>query len=66
MVKFSYDSIFAPEWLHSLPAEEQQKAFRGEAIILGGSIWQVCADCKQLVKLNKWIFGALHFCIESK
>ena len=30
------------------------------------SYYSVCADCGKFVKLNKCIFGSLHFCIDSK
>lgn len=35
-------------------------------IIAGNGIYERCADCGNLVKLNKWIFGGLHFCLTDE
>lgn len=33
-------------------------------IVAGNGIYEKCGWCGQLVKLNKFIFGSLHPCIE--
>lgn len=40
-------------------------------IIVGNGIYEICPKCKKLVKINKFIFGSLHYCdsddeLESK
>lgn len=30
--------------------------------IVGNKIYEVCADCGQIVCMNKWLFGSTHAC----
>lgn len=39
---------------------------RNRIKVVGESIYMICEDCKTLVKLNKWLFGSLHFCLSSE
>jgi len=32
----------------------------------GSGLYEHCADCGRLVKLNKWFFGDLHFCLTDE
>lgn len=32
----------------------------------GNGLYDYCADCGQLVKLNKWLFGSLHSCLSDE
>lgn len=36
------------------------------AFIVGNKIYCRCAECGSLVKLNKFIFGDLHFCLTDE
>lgn len=35
-------------------------------IIAGGKLYDTCRMCGQLVRLNKPIFGGLHFCLTDE
>jgi hypothetical protein len=35
-------------------------------IIAGNGIYETCRDCGKLVRLNKPVFGALHFCLSPE
>ena len=35
-------------------------------IVSGNGIYEICADCGRLVKLNKWLFGSLHLCLTEE
>ena len=45
--------------------EEIEELRKGGRIIVGNSIYMMCGKCFRAVKLNKFIFGALHICDES-
>ena len=34
-----------------------------EVIVAGGKIYARCDDCRSLVRLNKPLIGAMHFCL---
>ena len=34
--------------------------------VAGNGIYERCADCGQLVRLNKWLFGSLHCCLTDE
>jgi len=54
-----------PAVLLSLTAAEKARLGRGESIARGHKTYQVCFDCRKLVRSNKPIVGALHFCEEG-
>lgn len=35
---------------------------RGETVAVGNALYSQCSKCGQMVKLNKFLFGDLHFC----
>lgn len=35
----------------------------GESTFIGGKLYVRCADCHQIGRADKPIFGALHFCV---
>ena len=35
-------------------------------LIVGNKLYERCADCGEIVCLNKWLFGTLHICISQK
>jgi len=35
-------------------------------IIAGNQIWDTCADCGKFIRVNKPVFGSLHFCLTDK
>ena len=35
-------------------------------IIVGNKIYERCADCGALVRVNKFLFGALHICLSPE
>lgn len=38
----------------------------GEYIVVSGKIYAVCDVCRQLVRINKPIFGSLHLCLTDE
>ena len=42
------------------------KPIPGRVFEMGGKVWVVCKHCHQLVRVDKPIFGSLHFCAEEK
>lgn len=34
-------------------------------IFAGNKIYEICAACGKLVQLNKFIYGALHVCVDQ-
>jgi hypothetical protein len=54
--------IYGPAWLHFLSDEEKSKLANGEPIMRDGKIYAVCAKCSSVVRVDKPIFGGMHFC----
>ena len=38
----------------------------GQIVAIGSKIYGRCRDCLDLVRVDKWIVGSLHLCVESK
>lgn len=38
----------------------------GQIVEVNGKIYGRCADCKDLVRFDKWLIGSLHYCIPTK
>ena len=38
----------------------------GQFMIVNGKIYGRCADCKDLVRVDKWLIGSLHLCVSVK
>jgi len=34
-------------------------------IVAGSGIYEMCACCNKIVKINKFLFGGLHFCSDD-
>lgn len=54
-------TIWGPPWLMLMP-DAQEKLRNNEIVAVAGGIYALCRDCGKVVKLNKFIFGALHIC----
>ena len=35
-------------------------------IVAGNKIYERCQDCEELVQINKFMFGGLHFCLTEE
>jgi hypothetical protein len=60
-----YPEIYGPEWMSSLPTDLISKLHHGDSIVLGNKIYQVCSDCRQVVRINKPLLGSMHICSED-
>ena len=38
----------------------------GQIVAVGNKIYGRCADCGGLVRVDKWLFGSLHYCVPAK
>lgn len=38
----------------------------GQFTTVNGKIYGRCADCKDLVRVDKWLIGSLHLCVAAK
>ena len=38
----------------------------GQIIAVSGKLYGRCADCRGLVRVDKWLFGSLHYCAPVK
>jgi len=59
-------TVYAPEWCHSLPQDMKDRLLRGEPVVLGGAIYQVCAGCYTVIRVNKFLLGSAHLCREPE
>lgn len=42
--------------------EEIESLRRGEMVEVEGKMYAVCAKCRRIVCLNKWLLGSTHVC----
>lgn len=50
-----------------MKAEATQIDIRpGQIVAVNGKIYGRCAECKEIVRVDKWLFGSLHLCAPSK
>lgn len=35
-------------------------------IVVGNGIYEKCCNCGSLVKINKWLFGSMHICLNEE
>jgi len=61
-----YYPIYAPQWMFNLPEKQIRQLQRGEPLAIGDSIYAVCGDCHEVIKVNKFLFGDLHLCDGKK
>ena len=54
-----YSEADAAQWRRNNRVE---KEYYRNAIVAGNGIYEKCRDCGQMVKINKFLFGDLHFC----
>ena len=45
--------------------EELETLRNGGIVDIGGKRYRMCVDCRQIVQLNKKLFGDLHLCTED-
>lgn len=38
----------------------------GQIVAVGVKIYGRCHDCRDLVRVDKWLFGSLHLCVPTK
>lgn len=38
----------------------------GQVVAVGGKLYGRCADCRSIVRVDKWLFGSLHLCVDQK
>lgn len=38
----------------------------GKTYVVGSKLMQICLDCHELVRIDKPIFGSLHFCLSDE
>jgi hypothetical protein len=38
----------------------------GQAVAIGGKVFARCADCREIVRMDKLLFGSLHLCTERR
>lgn len=38
----------------------------GQIVAVNGKIYGRCAECKEIVRVDKWLFGSLHLCTPAK
>lgn len=38
----------------------------GQLITVGGKLYGRCAECGDIVRADKWLFGSLHYCVSAK
>lgn len=41
-----------------------EKLRRGEIVAIDGKLYALCSDCGSVIRINKPLFGALHFCVD--
>lgn len=66
----SYESLFndslvisESNWYkESLKINNNQRINNNQIIKAGNGLYTKCSDCGKMVKINKFIFGGLHFC----
>ncbi len=39
---------------------------RGDIVVVGDAMYRKCLDCQQIVRINKPVLGALHFCLSEE
>jgi hypothetical protein len=37
----------------------------GRIMAVNGKLYGRCPDCDSIVRMDKWLFGALHFCLDE-
>lgn len=38
----------------------------GQIVAVNGKIYGCCAECKEIVRVDKWLLGSLHLCTPAK
>jgi hypothetical protein len=38
----------------------------GQALTIGGKVFARCADCREIVRMDKPMFGSLHLCTDRR
>jgi hypothetical protein len=38
----------------------------GQIVAANGKLYGRCPDCDSIVRMDKWLFGALHFCLDEE
>jgi len=38
----------------------------GQVVAVGGKLYSRCADCGDIVHVNKWLVGSLHLCVSPE
>ena len=38
----------------------------GQLVAVNGKIYGRCAECKEIVRVDKWLFGSLHLCTPAR
>lgn len=38
----------------------------GQIVAVGGKLYGRCADCGEIVRVDKWLLGSLHYCVSTK
>ena len=51
----------APAWILAHP-EALENLKRGKLAAIGGKTYEVCKDCRQMIRIDKPLVGSLHFC----
>jgi hypothetical protein len=52
-----------PEWMiRSLSPEQVGRLRRGEILLLGAKAFRLCANCLQVIRINKPVVGSFHLC----
>lgn len=38
----------------------------GQIVAVNGKLYGRCTDCKDLVRVDKWLIGSLHYCTPTR
>ena len=38
----------------------------GQIVAVNGKIYGRCEDCEDIVRVDKWLIGSLHYCVATK
>lgn len=42
------------------------RLMRGEYVVVGDRLLGLCRKCGKVVRVNKWLFGSTHLCVQEE